>query len=201
MKTRRAALAALILALGASPAAGECGRRLTTYAGSSVNWICLSTDVLPENVSVGDGVVLVDETNMATADTAGWWRKGRTYSNATRGDYEDRQRPRVTITAPTGAGRMVDGSAAVTLAADVGVPNDANDAIADTAINTYAWVASPAVGVFASAAAQDTTWTAPAATAAAQVVTLTLTATETYTTAEGGDISGSGSVTVTVAAS
>ena len=41
-------------------------------------------------------------------------------------------------------------------------------------VDTYAWTATPAVGTFDNAAAEDTTWTAPATTTDDQVVELTL---------------------------
>ena len=63
---------------------------------------------------------------------------------------------------------------------------------ADVAIATYAWTAAPAVGTFSNAAAEDTTWTAPAATTDDQVVTLTLTVTDS------GGGGARASVTITV---
>ena len=61
-------------------------------------------------------------------------------------------------------------------------------------VASYAWAAVPAVGTFGDAAAEDTTWTAPAATPDAQVVTLTLTVNDNSVV----PITGSDSVTITV---
>ena len=45
-------------------------------------------------------------------------------------------------------------------------------------VTTHAWTADPAVGTFMNAAAEDTTWTAPATTTDDQVVMLTLSVTD-----------------------
>ena len=168
--------------------------------GQSCRYIALETDVMPGldralPIQAGDGCHLVDTTEGLTWDGA-WWRKGRNVSTSDRGEYADRQRPRVAIAAPTAV--RVDGGDVVTLDSTTTVPNDANSAIDASAIDTYAWAASPDVGVFANDAIADTTWTAPAAGAADQVVTLTLTATENYGAGDGGNISGSRSIEITV---
>ena len=186
-------VAALILALAGS-AGAECARTSPrVYLGVTVTWICLSTDVLPDSVSAGDGVAIVNTSIPAIVDPAAWWRSARL---GVTGVYSSRQRPRVTIAPP--AATTVDGASAVTLDSSTLVPVSPGFSLADTPIDTFAWTSVPAVGAFAAAAAADTTWTAPAATAAAQVVTLTLTATENYTVAAGGNISGAASLTITV---
>ena len=168
--------------------------------GQTCRYVALENDVMPDRnralpIQAGDGCHIVDTTVGLTYDGS-WWRKGRNAATADRGEYADRQRPRVAITAPTAV--RVDGGDVVTLDSTTEVPNDANGAIDASAIDTYAWVASPDVGVFANDAAADTTWTAPAATAVDQVVTLTLTATENYGAGSGGNISGSRSIEITV---
>ena len=66
--------------------------------------------------------------------------------------------------------QTVDGGAAVQLAATAADP--------DGSIASYAWAANADVGVFDDAAAEDPTWTAPAAGAAEHAVTLMLTVTD-----------------------
>ena len=171
--------------------------------GQTCRYVAQTTDVLPDTkrdfpVQAGDGCYLA---NMATAVThdGSWWRKSRNFPTAERGDYMDRQRPRVKITAPAaGAARRLNGGTSIALLADVDVPNDAGDAIDDTAIDTYAWTASPNVGAFGNTALQDTTWTAPGASSVPMVVTLKLTATENYTAAAGGNISGEDEIEIIV---
>ncbi len=80
--------------------------------------------------------------------------------------------PTVTISAPV-ANMQVAPRASVTLAADA-ADVDTGD------ILSYAWSATANAGSFANAAAEDTTWTAPAATGN---VTLTLTVTDDSATA------------------
>ena len=58
------------------------------------------------------------------------------------------------------------------------VPLLATSRSADVPGATRLWTATPNVGTFVDPAAEDTTWTAPAATADDQVVTLTLTVTD-----------------------
>ena len=77
------------------------------------------------------------------------------------------QDPAVAIDTPA---QTVDGATAVRLAATA--------ADRDGSIASYAWAAYPDVGAFDDAAAEDPTWTAPAAGAAKQAVTLTLTVTD-----------------------
>ena len=68
------------------------------------------------------------------------------------------------------AGSSVAGGASVELLA--------TSRSADVPGATRLWTATPNVGTFSNAAAEDTMWTAPAATAKDQVVTLTLTVTD-----------------------
>ena len=69
---------------------------------------------------------------------------------------------------------------------------EATSRSADVAGATRLWTATPNVGTFSNAAAEDTFWTAPAATAKDQVVTLSLTVTD------GGGGGARASVTITV---
>ena len=196
MRITAAAFAVLLIASLASAQAVRAESR-------NFDWIALSTDIMPgpadfpNNPGPGNRLWLADDTTDIVL-AGDWWRNGRNFGTGSRGDYSERQRPRVFVTAPTGAGLVVDGADVVTITADVEVPNDAASAISDVGIDTYAWSADPDVGSFADDSAQDTTWTAPAATAVEQVVTLTLSATENYTVALGGNITGSGAATLTV---
>ena len=76
----------------------------------------------------------------------------------------------------------------------------ATSADLNTPVTSYLWTAVPAGGTFSNAAAEDTTWTAPATTTAIQVVTLTLTVTDDNgpTVAADDDITARDSVTITV---
>ena len=67
---------------------------------------------------------------------------------------------------------VVEGGGSVTLTADV---SDDRDVDADL---TYLWTSNGG-GTFENSAAEDTTWTAPAATARVQSITLTLSVTDT----------------------
>ena len=102
-----------------------------------------------------------------------------TDSNGTDDDDDDiTARDSVTITVLSGPTvsivpvepAMVSGGAVVVL--------EATSGSADVPGATRLWTATPNVGTFSNAAAEDTTWTAPAATAVDQVVTLTLTVTD-----------------------
>ena len=169
-------------------------------ANQTCRYIALSTDVMPGldrslPVQAGDGCHLINTALSLTWDGA-WWRNGRNFASASRGIYSERQRPRVSIAPPTNV--RVDGGSTITLDSTTLVPNDTGAAINATGIDTYAWTASPAVGVFANAATADTTWTAPAAAAEEQRVTLKLTVTEDYTAALGGNITGEAEIEITV---
>ena len=86
-------------------------------------------------------------------------------------------RDSVTITVRRGAPISVENEAA-DVAGGASVSLLATSRSADVPGATRLWTATPNVGTFSNAAAEDTMWTAPAATAMDQVVTLTLTVTD-----------------------
>ena len=104
-------------------------------------------------------------------------------------------RDSVTITVRRGSVDVVSIEAPtspVSVAGGASVVLEATSRSADVAGATRLWTATPNVGTFSNASAEDTMWTAPAATTADQVVTLSLTVTD------GGGGGARASVTITV---